>query len=198
MLWEARFFYYNGLGLDAWNVLHDGVRNLLNIKFGAAYVTVSIVMLSIAIIMGEKLGAGTILNGLLIGNFLQMNIDLGFLKMQSSPIWGMLYTIIGMIVTGIGYYFYMGAGMGSGPRDSFVVAVSRRLKIKVGYVKSLSKILAIIIGYLPGGYFGIATVITAIFTGITVQKVFDIMKFDPKTVPHESIKETLKKINRAR
>ncbi|NLW43490.1 MAG: hypothetical protein GXY89_10175 [Tissierellia bacterium] len=190
------FFYYNGLGLDGWNVLHDGLSKLFNVKIGTAFVTVSIIMLTLGILMKEKLGIATIANALLIGNFMQININLGLLKPQTDLLNGLLFTLIGMIITGFGYYFYMGVGLGSGPRDSFVMAVSRKINLKVGYVKSIIEVIAIILGYLIGGDFGISTIIIAIFTGITVQKVFDLLKFNPKAIEQESITDVLEKLKK--
>lgn len=189
------FFYYNGLGLDGWNVLHDGLSKLFNVKIGTAFVTVSIIMLTLGILMKEKLGIATIANALLIGNFMQININLGLLKPQTDLLNGLLFTLIGMIITGFGYYFYMGVGL-SGPRDSFVMAVSRKINLKVGYVKSIIEVIAIILGYLIGGDFGISTIIIAIFTGITVQKVFDLLKFNPKAIEQESITDVLEKLKK--
>lgn len=190
------FFYYNGLGLDGWNVLHDGLSKLFNVKIGTAFVTVSIIMLTLGILMKEKLGIATIANALLIGNFMQININLGLLKPQTDLLNGLLFTLIGMIITGFGYYFYMGVGLGSGPRDSFVMAVSRKINLKVGYVKSIIEVIAIILGYLIGGDFGLSTIIIAIFTGITVQKVFDLLKFNPKAIEQESITDVLEKLKK--
>lgn len=188
------FFYFNGLGLDAWNVLHDGLSKVLNLRIGIAFVMVSIIMLILALLMGEKLGIGTISNALLIGNFMQFNIDLGFLKTQTNIIYGLIFTIVGMIITGFGYYFYLVVGLGAGPRDSFVLAMSRITKIKMGYVKSIIEVVAITVGYLIGGNLGIATVITAVFTGMVIQKVFDFLKFDPKTIVQENVMDTIKSL----
>lgn len=190
------FFYFNGLGLDAWNVLHEGLSIITGLKFGYAFVTVSFIMLSIALLMGEKLGVGTIANAFLIGNFLQLNIDSGFLKTPTTTFSRVLFIIIGMIITGFGYYFYMGVGLGSGPRDSFIMAISRRTNIKIGYLKSITEVAAIIIGIFLGGRFGVGTVIIAIFTGITIQKVFDFLKFNPRIIEQESLKDTINNLKK--
>lgn len=190
------FFYFNGLGLDAWNVLHEGISNITGLKFGYAFIVVSFAMLGIALLMGEKLGIGTIANAYLMGNFLQFNIDSGILNTPKSPYVGILFIIIGMIITGFGYYFYMGVGLGSGPRDSFIMAVSRRTNIKIGYLKSITEVVAIIIGIFLGGRFGLGTVIIAIFTGIIIQKVFDFLKFNPQVIQQESLKDTLNKLKK--
>lgn len=190
------FFYFNGLGLDAWNVLHDGLSKVLGIKIGDAFVAVSVIMLGVALLMKEKLGIATIANAFLMGNFMQFNIDLGILKMQTNIFSGLLFMLIGMIITGFGYYFYMGVGLGSGPRDSFVVAVARRINMKVGYVKSIVEVLAVIIGYFIGGDLGVATVIMAAFTGVIIQRVFDLLHFNPKLIEQEGLADSIKRFKK--
>lgn len=196
-LWSWSYvFYFNGLGLDGWNVLHDGLSKVFNVKIGTAFISVSLMMLTLGILMKEKLGIATIANALLIGNFMQININLGLLKVQTNLFNGLMFTLIGMIITGFGYYFYMGVGLGSGPRDSFVMAVSRKIHVKVGYVKSIIEVIAIIVGYLIGGNFGVATIVIAIFTGIIIQKVFDLLKFNPKSIEQESVTDIIKKLKK--
>ena len=184
------FFYFNGLGLDGWNVLHDGLSKVFNVKIGTAFISVSLMMLTLGILMKEKLGIATIANALLTGNFMQININLGLLKVQTNLFNGLMFTLIGMIITGFGYYFYMGVGLGSGPRDSFNLALSKRTGVKMGYAKSIVETIVVIIGMILGGSFGLATILGAIFTGIIVQGIFDLMKFNPKEIKHESLKDT--------
>lgn len=188
------FIIHSGLGYDSWNVFHHGLTLILPIHLGQASVLVSIVMIVSAIILGEPLGLGTVLNGLTVGNTVQFIIDSQILKVQDTLISGLSYLFIGMIILGIGSYFYMKPGLGSGPRDSFTVALAKKTGIDMGYMKSIIEIIAVIVGILLKGSFGIGTVIVAIFSGIILQIIFNILKFDPKKVEHENIKETFENI----
>ncbi len=185
------FIIYCGLGMDSWNVFHDGLANLLGIKLGYASVLVSLMMMGVAMIFGEPLGIGTIINGISVGIFVQWHIDSGLFKMQTNLFMGLLYLFIGMVIIGFASYLYMKQGFGSGPRDSFNLALSKKIGIKTGHAKSLVEVFAVILGILLGGDFGLATVLGAIFTGIIIQFVFDLMKFEPKDVKHQSFAETI-------
>lgn len=188
------FIVHCGLGMDSWNVFHDGLSNLVGIKLGYAAVSVSVAMMVAAMILGEPLGLGTIINGVFVGIFVQLHIDMGLLKMQTNLFMGLLYLFIGMVIVGFASYFYMKQGFGSGPRDSFSLALSKKTGIKTGHAKSLVEVAAVLLGILLGGDFGVATVLGAIFTGIITQWVFDLMKFNPKVVKHENIGETIKSL----
>lgn len=185
------FIIYCGLGMDSWNVFHDGLANLLGIKLGYASVLVSLMMMGVAMVFGEPLGIGTIINGVFVGIFVQWHIDSGVFEVQRTLPMGLLYLFIGMVTIGFASYLYMKQGFGSGPRDSFNLALSKKMGIKTGHAKSLVEVFAVILGIILGGDFGVATVLGAIFTGIIIQIVFDLMKFEPKDVKHQSFRETI-------
>lgn len=185
------FIIHSGLGYDSWNVLQHGLTNILPIGLGVASALVSIIMMIIAMISGEPLGIGTIFNGLSVGMMVQFIMDHHFLKFQDTIFMGGVFLLIGMIFLGFASYFYMKVGLGSGPRDSFTVAMSKRTGIKMGYMKSIIEVIAVTIGILIGGRFGIGTVIGAVMTGVIAQIIFNILKFDPRLVKHENAKESI-------
>lgn len=184
------FIIYCGLGMDAWNVFHDGLGKVFGLSLGYITILVSVVMMVVAMIFGEPLGIGTIVNGVFVGIFIQMHMDLEIFTMQTNLLMGLLYLFIGTVLIGFASYFYMKPGLGSGPRDSFNLALSKRTGLKMGYAKSIVETIVVIIGMILGGSFGLATILGAIFTGIIVQGIFDLMKFNPKEIKHESLKDT--------
>lgn len=190
------FIIFCGIGMDAWNVFHDGLSKISGISLGYMSVIVSVVMMVVAMISGEPLGIGTIVNGLFVGTFVQIHMNSGIFKVQTTLFMGLLYLLIGMVLLGFASYFYMKTGLGSGPRDSFNLALSKKTGLKMGHVKSLVEVVVVIMGAILGGSFGLATVLGAVFTGIIVQWIFDLMKFEPKSVKHESIKDTFYSLRR--
>lgn len=58
------------IGYAPWDVFHAGTSNITGIQLGTASIIVGLVVLVIAVLLGEKLGAGSILNMLLIGLFI--------------------------------------------------------------------------------------------------------------------------------
>ncbi len=76
-----------------------------------------------------------------------------------------LMILLGLFIMGFGIYLYIGVGLGSGPRDGLMIALTKRTKKPVGLVKVSIESLALLAGYLLGGSIGIGTLIMAIGGG---------------------------------
>ena len=57
------------------------------------------------------------------------------------------------------------------------------------FIRSSIEVTVLVIGYFLGGYAGVGTVITAVFTGTFIQYVFKMFDFDVKSVTHRNIKD---------
>lgn len=55
------------IGYGPWEVFHVGISAVTGISIGTASIIVGLVIVFITILMGEKIGIGTLLNMLLIG-----------------------------------------------------------------------------------------------------------------------------------
>jgi uncharacterized membrane protein YczE len=60
------------LGLDPWNVLHEGLVRHLGVSFGTVTIVSGIVVLVLWLPLRQPLGAGTIVNTLLIGGLIDV------------------------------------------------------------------------------------------------------------------------------
>ena len=85
----------------------------------------------------------------------------------------------------------MGCGLGCGPRDGVMVALSIKLNKPIKYVRSSMEVMVLIIGYFLGGKVGMGTFISALFLGYSLQTVFKFRNFNPEEVNHKSIVESL-------
>ncbi|MDO5040580.1 MAG: hypothetical protein Q4D95_00670 [Peptoniphilus sp.] len=191
------FYVYNGLGMDPWNVFHDGISLHTGMGIGVVNVIVSIIVIFAAVAMGEPFGIGTIFNSTLIGSFLQININMGIFSVPETLIMKIVFLLLGMIIIGFATYYYISPAFGSGPRDSLSVALSKRLNIKMGYTKSIVDMITVVVGIMLGGRFGIGTIISSVMGGVFVQMVFNMFSFDVKNLKHENIIDTMKRIKRA-
>ena len=105
-----------------------------------------------------------------------------------------LMLILGMFVIGIGSYFYIGAGLGSGPRDGLMVALTKRTKKSVHFIRNSIELSALTIGYILGGTVGVGTLIMVIGLGYFVQFAFKLFKFDVNKVNHKFIYDYIRVI----
>ncbi len=191
------FYVYNGLGMDPWNVFHGGITLHTGIGIGIVNVIVSIVIIFVAVAMGEPFGIGTIFNSTLIGGFLQLNINTGIFTVPDTLPMKILFLFLGMIIIGFATYYYIKPGFGSGPRDSLSIALSKKWKMKMGYTKSIVDVMAVVVGIMLGGSFGIGTIISSVLGGVFVQIVFNMFSFDVKNLEHENILDTMKRMSKA-
>ncbi len=190
------FVYYGNIGLDPWNSFHSGISNLTGIDIGLVATIVSVFVLVLAILIGEKFGFGTVFDAILVGLFYQMFLDSGLFVEQTSFLGSGLYVLVGMEIICIGALLYMSAGLGAGPRDSLIVGLSKKLNLKMGVAKVILEVFVVFLAFLLGGKLGPGTVVTAFLTGSLLQLNIFLTKFNPKEVVHENILETIKKLNK--
>lgn len=180
------------IGYAPWDVFHAGLANTLGITLGNASIGVGVLIVLVAMLLGERVGLGTLLNMVLIGVFIDLIMWLQIIPKSSNFFVGLLMMAVGMIVIAIATFFYIGSGFGAGPRDSLMVAVTRLTKLPVGICRATIEILAVLAGWLLGGLLGIGTVISALSIGFFVQMTFKVIKFDPTKVKHEGLADTFK------
>lgn len=97
--------------------------------------------------------------------------------------------LAGVLIIGWATYFYLSAGMGSGPRDSLMLALTQLLNTRVWIIRTALEVTVVILGYFLGGPIGIGTVVTALLIGPSIQLAFSIMHRDPKAIKHRNIRE---------
>lgn len=107
---------------------------------------------------------------------------------------GAIMMVLGMIFIGIASYFYIGAGLGSGPRDGLMIALTKKTSKSVRFVRNAIELSALIVGYMLGGYAGIGTLIMALTLGYIIQFAFKILKFDVNSIQHRFIDEDIKNL----
>jgi uncharacterized membrane protein YczE len=180
------------LGMAPWYVFHQGISILTGITLGQASIVIGAVLIVIDAVMGEKLGWGTLCNMVLVGVFLDLLMFGGVIPVFQNVLARLAMMALGLFVIGVGSYYYIGAGLGAGPRDSLMVGLTKRTDKSVRLVRNSIETGVVIIGYLMGGSVGIGTLIMALTTGNFVQLAFQIFKFDVKKVEHRFIDDDIK------
>lgn len=180
------------LGLAPWDVFHQGMTHVFGITMGQASIAVGIILVILDAVLGERLGWGTLCNMLFIGLFMDLIMLNHLIPICKGIIPGTIMMVLGMIVIGIASYFYIGAGLGSGPRDGLMIALTKKTSKSVRFVRNAIELSALIVGYLLGGYAGVGTLIMALTLGYIIQFTFKLLKFDVSKIKHRFIDEDLK------
>lgn len=179
------------LGVAPWVVFDQGVSNLLGITVGQANILAGFVILILDIFLGQALGWGSILNMLMIGIFMDILMLNNLIPIFDGLVLRFIILIIGVIIQGFGTYYYIGGGLGAGPRDGLMVALTRKGNRSFRFYKTTIEIMVVVVGYLLGGDLGIGTIIMAILSGQIFQSVFNLVKFDISGVNHRFIQEDI-------
>ena len=181
------------IGLAPWDCLSMGVSAHVGYSYGIVHTVISILILLVDILLKEKIGYGTILDALLVGNYVDLIDHVITLPAFSSIPLRCIMVMVGLFIMGYGQYFYMGAAQGCGPRDSLLIALGKRFpKTPIGVVQTVMVGIALLIGWLLGGPVGIGTVISVFGMGTALQIVCKIMHFEPRDVVHKNVLETNK------
>lgn len=142
--------------------------------------------------MGERFGLGTILNAVLIGFGVDVLQYYHAVPLIENYWLGIIVMFLGQFSISLGTYFYISAGLGSGPRDSLMIGLKRRLpKVPIGMIRGLIEGSVLLAGWLLGAKVGLGTIIAAFGISTILQLTFNWLHFDAKSVQHEGIWQTL-------
>ena len=161
------------LGLNSWDVFHDGFSQLINVKIGFAGVITGFILLLGWIPLKQKPFIGTIINILTIGNV----IDLTMYFLPTPDLYWLrhLYLYFCTVVFAIGVGIYIGSGLGPGPRDGIMTGISK-MGPSIRATRIAIDFTAFMIGVLLGGSYGYGTVVMVLTVGPIVQ--FALERYD--------------------
>lgn len=178
------------IGYAPWDAFHVGIAKTTGMTIGTASIVVGVIIVIITALLGEKLGLGTILNMVLIGVFIDVLLKIGIIPVADSFVVGILMMIFGLFIISLATYFYISSAFGAGPRDSFMVALTRKTRLPVGVCRGTIELLAVVVGWMLGGMVGIGTVISAFAIGFFIQTTFSVLRFDATAVNHETLDQS--------
>jgi uncharacterized membrane protein YczE len=154
------------LGAAPWDVFHQGVSELTGISIGIVIVLTGLALLLLWIPLRQRPGVGTILNALEIG--VVVDLMLALIPDTDRLALRVVYLLVGLVTMGIGSGFYIGAGLGPGPRDGIMMGLSQR-GISVRLARTLIEAAVLVVGLLLGGTIGVGTVAFTLGIGPLVQ-----------------------------
>jgi len=178
------------IGFAPWDVFHAGLAKTTGLSIGTVTIIVGFLILVATVLLGERLGLGSVLNMMLIGVFVDLILASDLLPAMKSFPAGLLVMILGLFVVALGSFFYIRSGFGAGPRDSLMVALRRLSGLPIGLSRGIVEGMAVLAGWLLGGPAGAGTVIAALGVGFCVQITFSLLRFDPTAVDHETLAQT--------
>lgn len=155
------------LGLDPWDVFHEGIANHVSLTFGQVVIVTGAVVLLLWIPLRQMPGVGTVLNVLVVG----LAADFGIAVIaQPDDLWLRILLLIGGVVgNAFAGAVYIGAALGSGPRDGLWLGLVSRTGRSVRLWRTVIEVTALAVGFVLGGTVGVGTVLYALAIGPLVQ-----------------------------
>jgi uncharacterized membrane protein YczE len=156
------------LGLGPWGVFHEGISLNTSLTFGNAIIATGIFVTLLWIPLKQKPGIATLVDIFWIGTVADLVISLDLNAETLVLKW--IFVFIGILCIGSGTAIYVGADMGSGPRDGVMVGLESK-GLKIGMARNVIEVTALTLGWLLGGTVGLSSVVIAISIGPVVQLV---------------------------
>ncbi|MFB8002002.1 YitT family protein [Nocardia sp. NPDC056000] len=161
--WSMAVMLRAALGLDPWDVFHQGVAGNVPVSFGTVVAITGAVVLLAWVPLRQKPGLGTVSNVVVIS----IAVDVGLNVMPDID--GLPLRIAAMVaavlLNAVASVLYIGAGMGPGPRDGLMTGLVRRTGRPVWMVRTSLEVTVLAIGWMLGGSVGIGTLVYAFGIG---------------------------------
>src|SRR3954454_3760472 len=152
-----------GLGLDPWDVFHQGIAERTGLSFGTVVIITGAVVLLAWIPLRQPPGFGTVSNVFVIG--LAVDATLAVLPHAGSAPIAVAMLLAGVGLNGVAGGGYIRAGLGPAPRDGLMTGLVRRTGRSVRLVRTSIEAGVLVAGAVLGGTVGIGTVVYAVSIG---------------------------------
>ena len=155
------------LGLDPWDVFHQGLTKLVGhwvpLSYGTVITIVSVFVLLAWIPLRQRLGLGTVANAAIIG--WTTDATLHFIPEQHNMTVRIAFLVAAVLGNALAGALYIGAGLGPGPRDGLMTGLVAKGVGSVRVVRTGIELTVLVVGFVMGGAIGIGTVIYALGIG---------------------------------
>ena len=155
------------LGLDPWDVFHQGVSGQVGLSIGMVVNLTGLVVLLLWIPLRQRPGIGTVANVVMIGT--AMDLTLRVLPSIEGLAWQVAALILSIVANGFAGALYIGAGLGPGPRDGLMTGLARRTGWSLRLVRTGIEVTVLALGWALGGAVGVGTLLYAFGIGPLVQ-----------------------------
>ncbi len=171
-----------GLGLDPWDVFHQGLARHSPFPIGTWSIIVGAIVLLLWFPLQQRPGLGTVSNVFVIG--LVINAVLALVPVPHSLAVRIVTLCAAVLLNGIATGAYIGAGMGPGPRDGLMTGLALRGS-SIRVVRTGIEVTVLLAGFLLGGTVGIGTLLYALAIGPLVHQFIPMLRIaGPRS--HES------------
>ena len=155
------------LGLDPWDVLHQGVSKHTGIAIGTVSILVGAVVLTLWWPLRQRPGLGTVSNVFLVG----LSMDATMWLVPEAHTYAVRVPLLAgaIVLNGVATGLYISARFGPGPRDGLMTGLHRRTGRSIRLVRTCIEAAVLVTGFALGGSVGVGTVAYALAIGPLAQ-----------------------------
>ncbi|MDT7789768.1 MAG: hypothetical protein QOF58_8187 [Pseudonocardiales bacterium] len=169
------------LGLDPWDVLHEGLTKRTGLSFGLITAITGVVVLLAWIPLRQRPGIGTIANVVLIA--VSVDVSLALIPAPQELLPRIVLLVLGIVLNAVAFAAYVGSRLGPGPRDGMVTGFCRRTGISLRLTRTVIELLVLATGWLLGGTVGIGTILYALGIGPLSQLFLPALTWRERSQP---------------
>ncbi|MER7924752.1 hypothetical protein ABTY96_16765 [Streptomyces sp. NPDC096057] len=167
----------SGLGLEPWNVLHQGLAELTGLTIGVVSIIVGAAVLLLWIPLRQRPGLGTVSNVFVVG--LAMDGTLALLPDVHGLAVRIPLLLAGIVLNGVATGLYISASFGPGPRDGLMTGLHQRTGRSIRLIRTAIEVAVVATGFALGGTVGIGTLLYALAIGPLAQLFLRVFAAPP-------------------
>ncbi|MDX2675978.1 membrane protein YczE [Streptomyces sp. NY05-11A] len=167
-----------GLGLEPWNVLHQGLAGLTGLTIGVVSIFVGAGVLLLWIPLRQRPGRlGTVSNVFVVG--LAMDAALALVPEAHTLAVRVPLLVAGIVLNGAATGLYIAADFGPGPRDGLMTGLHRRTGRSIRLMRTAVEAAVVVTGFALGGTIGVGTLLYAVSIGPLAQLFLRVFAVPP-------------------
>ena len=159
------------LGLDSWDVLHQGIALRTGLPFGWVVDAVGALVLLAWLPLKVRPGIGTVSNVIVVG--VVAGLVAPYLPTPAGLLLRAGLLAAGIVLNAVATGLYIGARLGPGPRDGLMLGLAARGH-SVRLVRTCIELAVLGTGWLLGGSVGIGTLAYALAIGPAAQPMIKL------------------------
>jgi uncharacterized membrane protein YczE len=164
---STAFMVRAGLGLDPWDVFHQGVAQRSGLSIGTVTVLVGAFVLLLWWPLRQRPGLGTVSNVVVIG--VSMDATLWLVPHLEAMALRIPLMAGAVVLNGAATGMYISARFGPGPRDGLMTGLHRVTGRSIRLMRTCVEVTVLATGFALGGSVGAGTVLYALAIGPLAQ-----------------------------
>ena len=174
------------LGVDPWDVLHQGLSRTLGLEVGDWTIIVGLIVMMGWIPLRQRPGIGTVANIFVVG--LAVNLTLMLVSEPRSIFVRSALLGVSVPLIAVATGMYIGSSLGPGPRDGLMTGIAS-MGHSIRVVRTGLELAVLAAGWALGGNIGIGTLLYAIAIGPLVHVMLPALAL-PRPLPDHDLLAT--------